>query len=149
MKVRDVMQTEVITIPADADIKEIAKALWENKISGAPVLDEKGKLIGIVSEGDLLHKETNPRVPNAFGILGAIIYYNGVKQYDSDFKKLIATNARQIMTQEVVTISPEATLGEASTIMVNQGIKRLPVVEGDKMIGIVTRIDIIKTLIDD
>ena len=148
MKVSEVMQTEVKTIPADADIKAIAKILWENKISGAPVVDQNGKMIGVVSEGDLLHKETNPRVPDAIGILGAIIFYNGVKQYDNDFKKLIATNARQIMTKDVITISQEATIGEAATIMVNKKINRLPVVEAGKLVGIVTRIDIIKTLID-
>ncbi|MDO0822697.1 CBS domain-containing protein [Desulfosporosinus nitroreducens] len=149
MKVMDVMQTNVITIQMDLEIKEIAKILYDNKISGAPVVDSAGNLVGIVSEGDLLHKETNPQIPGVFGILGALIYYRGVKQYESDLKKLIAVQASEIMTPNVVKISKEASIEEAASLMVSKKIKRLPVVENGKIIGIVTRMDIIKTLIAD
>ncbi|MCO1603290.1 CBS domain-containing protein [Desulfosporosinus nitroreducens] len=149
MKVMDVMQTNVITIQMDLEIKEIAKILYDNKISGAPVVDSAGNLVGIVSEGDLLHKEKNPQIPGVFGILGALIYYRGVKQYESDLKKLIAVQASEIMTPNVVKISKEASIEEAASLMVSKKIKRLPVVENGKIIGIVTRMDIIKTLIAD
>ncbi len=149
MKVMDVMQTKVITIQTDMEIKEIARTLYDNQISGVPVVDETGKLVGIVSEGDLLHKETNPQIPEVIGILGALIYYRGVKQYESDFKKLIALQASEIMTSEVVMIGKEASIEEAASIMVSKKIKRLPVMEDEKIIGIVTRMDIIKTLMED
>ena len=148
MKVLDVMQTKVITIRPDMEIKEIAKTLYDNKISGVPVVDSNSNLVGIVSEGDLLHKEANPQPPSVFGILGALIYYRGVKEYDSDLKKLIATQASEIMTSKVVTINKEASIEEAASLMVNKKIKRLPVLEDGKIIGIVTRMDIIKTLME-
>lgn len=149
MKIKDIMQTDVITTGPEATIKEIAKILVENKISGVFVVDASEKLLGVVSEGDLLHKETNPRPPGALGLLGAIIYYRGIKQYESDFRKLIALTASEIMTSKLIKISPDDKIEDAASLMVNEQIKRLPVMENDKLIGIVTRHDIIKTLMQD
>lgn len=150
MQVRDVMHTDVITIQPETEIKEIARTLFEHRISGVPVINSGQKLLGIVTEGDLLHKETNPRTPQVFGFLGALIYYrDSVTQYDSDLKKLIALTASEIMTREVLTIPKDATIEEAASIMLNNNVKRLPVVENEKLIGIISRIDIIKTLIED
>lgn len=149
MKVMDVMQTNVITISPNTEIKDIAKTLYDNRISGVPVIDLFGNLAGIVSEGDLLHKETNPRIPDAIGFLGALIYYRGVKQYESDFKKLIALTASEIMTQNVITIGKDATIEEAATLMINRNVKRLPVMENGKMIGIISRMDVIKVLMEE
>lgn len=149
MKVMDVMQTNVITIRTDMEIKEIARTLYDNRISGVPVVDIDGNLVGVVSEGDLLHKEANPQIPGVVGILGALIYYNGVKQYDSDLKKLIALQASEIMTSDVITINKEASIEKAASLMVSKKIKRLPVIEDGKIIGIISRMDIIKTLIED
>lgn len=149
MKIMDIMQTNVITVQSDTEIKDIARTLFENNISGVPVVNSSGKLVGIISEGDLLHKETSPRVPDVVGFLGALIYYRGVKQYESDFKKLIALQASELMTSDVVTIQKDAKIEDAAYLMINRGVKRLPVVEDGKIIGIVTRMDIIKTLMED
>ncbi len=149
MQVQDVMTKAVITVKADDRIPQIAKLLTENHIAGAPVVDEEGKLIGVVTEGDLLHKETNPRLPDFVGILGAIIYYRGIKRYNDDFRKLLAVTAREIMTAKVITIGKEATIEEAAEIMLASSVKRLPVMDGDKMLGIISRSDIVKTLIEE
>lgn len=147
MKAKDIMVTEVITVKQHATIEEIARVLVDNKISGVPVVDEAGRLMGIVTEGDLLHKETNPRLPNAVNILGAIIYYNGVERYNEDFKKLMAGQALNIMTDKVVTISADQEIEEIAKLMLEHGIKRIPVVEGDQIIGIISRADIVKCLL--
>ena len=149
MQVQDVMTREVITIQAEDRIPQIAKLLTENHIAGAPVVDAGGKLLGVVTEGDLLHKETNPRMPEYVGILGAIIYYRGIKRYNDDFRKLLAVTAREVMTAKVITIGPEATLEEAAEKMLAHSVKRLPVMEGDRMLGIISRSDIVKTLIEE
>lgn len=149
MKVQDIMQTNVISISPNTEIKEIAKVLWENHISGVPVIDLFGNLIGIVSEGDLLHKETNPRLPEVVGFLGALIYYRGVKQYESDLKKLIALKASEIMTQDVITINKDVTIEDAAALMIKRNVKRLPVMENGKMIGIISRMDVVKVLMED
>jgi CBS domain-containing protein len=103
--------------------------------------------VGIVTEGDLLHKETSPRLPNAINILGAIIYYNGVDRYNEDFKKLMAGQATEIMTDKVVVVSENVEIDEVVKLMIKHGIKRIPVVTGDKLVGIISRADIIKTLL--
>ena len=147
MKAKDIMVTEVITIKQHATIEEIARVLIDNKISGVPVVDEAGHLMGMVTERDLLHKETNPRLPHAVNILGAIIYYNGVEQYNEDFKKMMASQALNIMTDKVITVTAEQEVEGIVKLMLEHGIKRVPVMEGERIVGIISRADIVKCLL--
>jgi CBS domain-containing protein len=103
--------------------------------------------MGMVTEGDLLHKETNPRLPHAVNILGAIIYYNGVEQYNEDFKKMMASQALSIMTDKVITVTAEQEVEDIVKLMLEHGIKRVPVMEGERIIGIISRADIVKCLL--
>jgi CBS domain-containing protein len=146
MKAKDIMTTEVTIVKEDTPIEEIAKILSENRISGVPVVNDEGKIKGIVTEGDLLHKITNPRVPGFMGLLGGVIYFNSLDKYKEDFKKLAAMKAEEIMTTDIITVSPDAEVEEIATIMVDRGIKRIPVIEKGKVVGIISRADIIKTL---
>lgn len=146
MKAKDIMQKTVITIKPDTTIEEIAKILTDNHISGAPVVDDENKLIGIVTEGDLLHKETTPRLPGVLSILGAFIYYNGLDKHKEDFRKLAASKASEIMTTDVITVTEGAEINEIASIMINQSINRVPVIRNKKLVGIISRADIIKTL---
>lgn len=148
VKAKEIMSKDVISVHKDTTIKEIAKVLIDNKISGVPVIDEGGNLVGMVSEGDLLHKETSPRLPDVVNILGAIIYYNGVQRYNEDFKKLIAEQAESIMTRKVITVSEETEVDAIAKLMLEHGIKRVPVMNGRKMVGIISRADIIKLLLN-
>ncbi|MEG6615007.1 CBS domain-containing protein [Peptococcaceae bacterium 1198_IL3148] len=146
MKAKDIMTTEVITVTEDTAIEQIAKILSENRISGVPVVNGEGKIKGIVTEGDLLHKISNPRVPGFVGLLGGIIYFNSLDEYKDDLKKLAAMKAEEIMTTDITTVSADANVEDMATLMVERGIKRLPVVEKDKVIGIISRADIIRTM---
>ncbi|MDD4602040.1 MAG: CBS domain-containing protein [Negativicutes bacterium] len=147
MKAKEIMVEEVITVHKNDTIAEIAKILVDKAISGVPVVDDEGNLVGIVSEGDLLHKKTTPRIPNYVNVLGAIIYYNGVEQYNADFKKLMAEQAGSIMTEKVISISEEMEIDEIAQLMLKHNIKRVPVVKNNKIIGIISRRDLIKLLI--
>ena len=147
MKAKDIMVKEVITVKQQATIEEIARTLINNNISGVPVVDDAGNLVGIVTEGDLLYKEMSPRLPEAINILGAIIYYSGVDRYTEDWKKIMAMQASEIMTDKVVVVREDAEIQEISGLMVEHGIKNIPVVQGKKIVGIVSRADIIKTLL--
>lgn len=146
MLARDIMNNQVITVGEDASVEEVARVLTENNISGAPVVDKEGKIAGIITEGDLLHKETNPRTPGFLNILGALIYIGGVERFREDFKKLAALKASEIMTPEVITVTGDTKVEQVASLMVNENIKRVPVVENDRIIGIISRADIIKTL---
>ena len=147
MKAREIMKKEVVTVNEHATIREIAQILLDQKISGVPVVDDEENLVGIVTEGDLLHKETNPRIPHFVNILGAIIYYNGVQRYDEDFKKLMAGKACEMMTAKVITVGENADMDEVVKLMIAHGIKRVPVVKDHKILGIVSRADIIRALL--
>lgn len=146
MLARDIMNKDVITIRENSSIEEAAEILTENNISGAPVVDKNGKLVGMVTEGDLLHQETNPRTPAFLNILGAFIYINGLERYREDFKKLAATSTSEIMTRDLVTAVGDTEIEDVAALMVKHGIKRVPVVEKDNLIGIISRADIVKTM---
>lgn len=148
MKVKDIMTREVVTVLPEASIEEIAKVLVENKISGVPVVDDVGNLVGIVSEGDLLHKEVSPQVPDIVNILGAFIFYNGVERYNEEVKKLMARSAEEIMTNKVVTIEEDMEVSKACELMMKHEIKRIPVMKEWKLVGIISRADVISTLIN-
>jgi len=143
---RDIMNKNVITVQEDATIEEVAGILTENNISGAPILNKEGNLVGIVTEEDLLHKETNPRTPGFLNILGAFIYINGLERYREDFKKLAAQRASEIMTTDVITVGGDIEIERVAALMVDNDINRVPVVENNSVIGIISRADIIKTL---
>lgn len=146
MKARDIMHTAVVTVKPEATIEEIARILVENKISGVPVVDDLGNVIGIVSEGDLLYKEVSPRIPDVVNVLGAMIYYNGITQYNDQVKKLMARTAKEIMTTKVVTVDEDTDLSKIGKIMIEHKIKRVPVIKDWKLVGIVSRSDMIKIL---
>jgi len=149
MKAKDIMTQNVITVHKNATIKEIAKTLIDHDISGVPVVEDDGTLIGIVSEGDLLHKETFPKTPDYVNILGAIVFYHGVQRFNADLKKLLAEQAITIMTYKVFTVSEEVDIGEIAQLMLEHGIKRIPVLKNNKIVGIVSRSDIVRLLLLD
>jgi len=147
MLARDIMNKNVITVQEDASIEELARVLTENHISGAPVVNKEGKLVGIVTDADLIHKETNPRAPGFVNILGAIIYVTGIARYREDFKKLAATRTSEIMTTDVIAVGGEAEIEQVAALMVDHGVKRVPVLDNGAIVGIIGRADIVKTLV--
>ncbi|WP_058486266.1 CBS domain-containing protein [Defluviitalea phaphyphila] len=148
MTAKDIMQRNVLYIKKDMLIKDIAKLLFENKISGVPVVDDDKKVIGIVTEKDLLTKDKNPRFPSYVEFLGSIIFLEGVKRYDEELRKLAATKAEEIMTKKVHTIKEDTSIEEIASIMVEERVNRVPVVDEEgRLIGIVSRADMLKTIL--
>lgn len=147
MDVKEVMTKAVVSVNRDSTIDEIAQVLIDNKVSGLPVLSDGGYLIGIVTEGDLLRREMSPRLPEFINILGAVIYYHGVERYNEDFKKILAQTASDIMTEDLITVKEDTDISEVARLMLNNNIKQVPVVDGSKLIGIVSRADIVKLLL--
>lgn len=149
MIARDIMEPAVITVGPQTTIKELADILLENKISGVPVVDEEGNILGIVTEGDLLHKEVNPHVPAALSAtygFGGLASLKDYEKYLSDVKKLSACTAEEIMTTKLYTVQETASVKEIADVMVTNNINRVPVLVGKRLVGIISRADIIKTL---
>lgn len=141
------MTQELFTVQENASIEDIVRIIVEHHISGVPVVDASGCLTGIVSEGDLLHKGISPRLPNVINILGAIIYYHGLERYHEDVKKLLAGQAKDIMTGKVITVTEDDEVGDVAKIMLEHRIKLVPVVAGRKLLGIVSRSDLMRLLL--
>jgi len=136
MKVRDLMTTDPLTVSPDTLLKEAARTMVRNKVSGLPVLVD-GALVGIVTEGDFLRQEANRDQPYRFSLLDALF---GEGPSDPPSVEAVA----EVMTEMVISTTPEVTIGEAARIMANKRVKRLPVVDEDGvLIGIISRADVV------
>lgn len=144
MTARDIMSTNVLTVNKDTTIEEIAHLLADNNISGVPVLDSSGKVIGMVTEKDLLYKDVEPRFPAMVEILGGLIFLQGAKQYNEELRKLVATKAEDIMSQNVITIDEDEPVERVARLMVEKDINRVPVLKNGKLSGIISRADVVK-----
>ena len=140
MKVQDIMTREVVTIGPEADLRDVARILVDNDISGLPVCGAQRELLGIVSEGDILVKEGGPR--DETGLLGRL---RGSAATSA--QKARALTVKDAMTTPVVTISPYAPVAEAARRMSDLGIKRLPVVKHGELVGIVSRTDLMRAFV--
>lgn len=147
MRVSEIMTRDVLTVTPDTPIKQIISVLSGQAISGLPVVEADGRLVGIVSEGDLVMREKPVHMPAAVAFLGALIFVEDFKQTFEDLRRHVGATAQDVMTHAVITIGPEATTEEAAKIMIDRDVKRLPVVEGDRLIGILTRKDLVRSLL--
>jgi len=147
---RDIMTKEVITVHPGDDVEKVARLLIEHNISGLPVTDLEGKVLGVISEGDLVIREKEIKAPAYGEILGAVFYLESQKKFFEDLKRTIARNVEELMSKKVYTVGPEAAVPEISALMVKKGINRVPVVDKDnKLLGIVSRQDIIKAAVQN
>lgn len=137
MKVRDIMTTDPISVRTDTLLKEAARIMVRHQVSGLPVIDDIGKLVGIVTEGDFLRQEASRDRPYRMSLLDALFG-------DADTDVPSAETVEEVMTSKVVTITPEATLGEAARMMSSRNVKRLPVVNMEgRLEGIISRADVV------
>jgi CBS domain-containing protein len=136
MKVRDLMTTDPVTTSPDANLKEAARLMVRNQVSGLPVMDGD-KLVGILTEGDYLRREADREQPYRLSLLEAL-FGEGSSEGPAVEK------VSEVMTEKVHTIAPDASISEAARVMSRKNIKRLPVVDADgRMLGIVSRADVV------
>lgn len=148
MKVRDVMTTEVVTADPDTSVNLVARLMAGKDISGIPVVDG-GELIGIVTELDLIVRNTRLKPPAFFALLDARIPLETPAHYHERLRHMLGTLARDVMTEEVVTIGPDEELETLAEVMVKRRVNPLPVVEDGALVGIVSRSDIIGMMARD
>ncbi|OCL27769.1 hypothetical protein U472_04250 [Orenia metallireducens] len=145
MLAKDIMTEEVVSVRPEQTVKEVAKILTDNKISGVPVLED-GKLIGIVSEGDLITRDKKLQFPNYVYFLDSVFYLDSLEKFEKDFKKMVGVQVKDIMTADVITVTPDTEVEEIATILTEDGVNRVPVVEDGKLVGIVSRGDIVRCI---
>lgn len=149
MYIRDIMTHDVITVNEDDTVERCANLLITHNLSGLPVLDDKGKVKGIITEGDLIRRASRIEGPPALEVLGGIFYLESPKQFMEGIKRSMGSIAKVVMTKDVITVGPDKEIEEAATLLVREKIKRLPVIDKEgNLIGIVARRDIMNYLFD-
>lgn len=141
MKVKDVMTKSVITVGPRTSLKDVARMMVKRRVSGMPVVDDDGSVLGVVSEGDILVKERGR--PGMGSLLDQLLEVNGHEAVKHD-----ARDAADAMTSPPVTIRPERPVAEAAALMLDRCVNRLPVVDHHgKLVGIVTRADLVRAFV--
>lgn len=147
MLARDIMTTDVITVTADTTVEQLAKILVEKKISGVPVIDQSNRIIGMVSEADLIVRDSKLHIPSYLNIFGSMIFLENPKILDEEVRKAAAVKVPELMSKEVISVTEGTSIEEIATIMVEKKVNRVPVVQDDQLVGIISRGDIVKSMV--
>jgi len=147
LKVKDIMTKEAITVGPDDEVWKAASLLLENHINGAPVVDEEGRLLGILCQSDLVAQQRSFPLPSVFTLLDGLIPLRGYEKQQREVEKMSAITVAQAMTQKPVTLSPEDTVEKAATIMVEKKLYTLPVVEEGRVVGVVGKEDVLRIML--
>lgn len=143
MKARDVMVSPVITVKPFSSVRDVAKLFLEHRISAVPVVDEKGKLVGIVSEGDLMHRaEAGTERRRSWWLQG----FAGDETLAAEYVKAHARKVEDIMTRHVISAPPDMLLHEIANMLESNSIKRVPIVNKGQVVGIVSRANLIQAV---
>jgi CBS domain-containing protein len=147
LKVKDIMTKELITVSPETEITSAAKILLENRINGLPVVDDSGKLVGILCQSDLVAQQKRIPIPSVYTLLDSFIPLTSFRRIDKEVKKIAALKVEQAMTPDPVTIGPETDIEDVARLMVDKKYHTLPVMDGDKIVGVVGKEDVLKTLL--
>jgi len=141
------MTKEVITVSPEAEIVYATKLLLEKRINGVPVTNETGKLVGILCQSDLIAQQKKLPVPSFFSFLDGIITLTSMKQFEKEVQKIAAITVAQAMTPNPVAVRPDTDIEAVAALMVDNNFHTIPVVDEGKLVGIVGKEDILRTLI--
>ena len=147
MLAREIMTTDVITVSPDEEVEVVAKLLVDNKISGIPVVDQDNHVLGIVTEKDLLIKASELKVPFYITLFDSIIFLENPLRFSNNLKKYGAAKVKDLMTVKVEVVDENTPVTVIAEIMQNKKINRLPVIRNNKVVGIVTRNDVLKAIV--
>lgn len=147
--VRDVMTTDVVTFTPDEAVEQAMTRLVERQIDAGPVVDADGGVVGLLSTGDLIVQESTLHGPTVLSILGASIEIPDSRhRFEEDLRRMLGSRVEEVMSRTVITCEPTDTVETAATRMHDYDVSRLPVVENDKLVGIVSRGDILRAIIE-
>ncbi len=146
MKVRDVMTHDVITALPDAPVHELARLMVAHGVTGLPIVAAGGRLVGVVTELDLIARNARLEAPTFFRILDGWIPLESPGHYQERLRHMLGTQARDVMTATVVTIGPQEDLETLAELMIRQRVNPVPVVEQGQLVGIVSRADIVRMM---
>lgn len=148
LPVREVMTTDVVTFTADMAVRDAMQQLVERSVDAAPVVDGDGRVVGMLSTGDLIVQESELHFPTVIALLGGYIELpSQAKRFDRDISKALGATVSDVMTKEVVSCAPDDTLEHAATLMHDHGVSRLPVTADQRLVGLISRSDVVRAIL--
>ncbi len=148
-RVQDIMTSDVVFAHADTSVGRIARLMHEKAISGIPVVDQERRLMGMVTDLDLIVRNTLIEPPAFFPILDGGIPLETPGHFKKRIQHMVGTTAREVMTEEVLTVGPEAPVETLADLMVKGHVNPVPVIEGGRLVGVVARADVIRWMVRD
>jgi CBS domain-containing protein len=143
----DIMTTDVISVQKDTSLKDLAKLMYENHINGVPVVDADGLLIGIICESDLIRKGKKLHIPTVVAIFDWVLYLERPKKIEKEIQVINATKVEDLYTNKVVTVDEKTPVDEIATIMEEKKISTIPVMDENRLVGVIGKTDLLRTLI--
>ena len=143
---REIMNTEVVTVTIETSLKDLARKFVETRYSNMPVVDANGKLVGVISETDLVEQQEPLHIPTVMALFDGVFYLDSEKSFKEQVSRITATTVGELCNKKPVTCSPDATIREIAGLMSKHKVHLLPVVENGNMVGVVARLDLIRTM---
>ncbi|THB76292.1 MAG: CBS domain-containing protein [Desulfobacteraceae bacterium] len=147
LKAKDIMEKDVISVTPDTDITRAGEMLLKNHINGMPVVDNENRLIGILCQSDLIFQQKEVPLPPIFVLLDGIFPLASSKRYQEALEKSAAITVEKAMVKDPVAVDPDMPIPEIAKLMVERHFHTIPVVEADKVVGVIGKEDILKVLI--
>ena len=146
--VREFMNANPITVSPDTGVGDVAQLIGRTERAGVPVVDAEGRLVGIITEDDLVlsDDEGDLHIPHYIELFGGVVFLEPLRRFEDRLKKAFGSSASDLMTSEVVTVTPDMDIHEAGRIVASKGHNQLPVVEDGKLVGLITRADVLRAV---
>ncbi len=146
--VSEIMDEDPATVGPDSSVEEVVRTLREHELPGVPVVDAEGGVLGILTEADLVlpDDQGDLHIPHYVNLFGGTVFLEPLGRFEERLRKAFASNAGDMMTREVRSIAPDTTIREAARLIHDTGHNRLPVIEDGRLVGVVTRVDVLGAL---
>jgi len=141
---KEIMTKEVVMVKKDTKVSELANILTKNRISGVPVVDDAGKVIGVVTESDLVEQSKSLHLPTVFTILDSVIFLESEKHFEKELKKMTGARVGDIFSDNPVTVTPGTPIREIANIMTEKKAYTIPVIDGNKLVGVIGKADVVR-----
>ncbi|MDY0267971.1 CBS domain-containing protein [Trichloromonas sp.] len=143
---KDIMTTDVHTVTAETEVDELARLFARHNVNALPVVDSEGHLEGVVTETDLVEQDKPLHIPTVVSIFDWVFYLESEKTFQDEVKKITARKVGEICSREVTTCAPDTPVADIAGLMVDRSVHLVPVVEGERLVGVVARFDIIRSM---
>ena len=148
LTVADIMDGDPVTVSPDDDVESVVRLLRRHELPGVPVVNDAGRCVGIVTESDLILTDDDGdlHLPHYIELMGGIVFLEPLRRFEARLRKVAALKVKDLMTPDPLTIAPDADVHDAGRIIVRSGHNRLPVVEHGRLVGVVTRVDVLEAV---